>query len=199
MYFKSIKQHLTNIVIGRILDMLSINIAFYIFSRSLLLQTGDVETNPGPDLENNESQSNALSICHLHIRSIRNKIDYITTNLLDFDILCFTETHLSDNVLSCDVEIDDFVSFRKDLTSHSGGLMTYVANEFLSKRRPDLESVNIQTLWTEVKYINWTLLICNVYRPPNSLVSFWHHLNVTLEKAFEYSNKIIIVGDINED
>ena len=53
----------------------------------LLLQAGDIETNSGP--ENRYD----LSIVHLNIRSIRNKIEYITDNLLDFNILCFTETH----------------------------------------------------------------------------------------------------------
>ena len=186
-------------VIGRILDILSINIAFYVFSYNLLLQSGDVESNPGPVFVRNETAANALSVCHLNIRSIRNKFDYINTNLLDFNILCFTETHLSDNISPSEVSLEGFESFRKDLTSHSGGLITYVTSEFFSKQRHDLESVNIHTLWTEVKYINWTILICNVYRPPSSQVSFWHHFNVSIEKAFESVNKIIIVGDINED
>ena len=39
----------------------------------VLLQAGDVETNPGPE------NLYDLSVLHLNIRSIRNKIDYITT------------------------------------------------------------------------------------------------------------------------
>ena len=38
----------------------------------LLLQSGDIETNPGPD------NLHELSILHLNIKSIRNKIDFIT-------------------------------------------------------------------------------------------------------------------------
>ena len=44
----------------------------------LLLQAGDIETNPGPE------NIYDLSIVHLNIRSIRNKIEYISDNLLDF-------------------------------------------------------------------------------------------------------------------
>ena len=35
------------------------------------------------------ADSDSLSIIHLNIRSIRNKIDYIKDSLADFDILCF--------------------------------------------------------------------------------------------------------------
>ena len=55
----------------------------------LLLEAGDIETNTGPYIVNN-----SLSILHSNIRSICNKLDYITENFLDFDILYFTESHL---------------------------------------------------------------------------------------------------------
>ena len=38
--------------------------------------------------------NNSLSILHSNIRSIRNKFDYLTENILDFDILCFSESYL---------------------------------------------------------------------------------------------------------
>ena len=59
----------------------------------LLLEVGDVERNPGPNTINN-----SLSILHCNIRSIRNKLDYVTEKLLDFDILCFSESHFDANI-----------------------------------------------------------------------------------------------------
>ena len=58
----------------------------------VLLQADDIETNPGPETIHD------LSLLHLNIRSIRNKVEYIVDNFLDFQILCFTESHLNDNV-----------------------------------------------------------------------------------------------------
>ena len=55
----------------------------------------DIEQNPGP---NNPRQAEQSS---LHLRSIRNKIDYIKDNLLDFHILCFSETHLDKKIMNC--------------------------------------------------------------------------------------------------
>ena len=57
----------------------------------LLLLSGDVELNPGPDLITNDDLG-ALSLIHLNIRSIRHKLDYIFETLSDYDILCFTES-----------------------------------------------------------------------------------------------------------
>lgn len=57
----------------------------------LLILCGDIELNPGP-----QSLGHSLSILHLNIRSIRTKLEYIKNKFLDFDILCFTETHLDD-------------------------------------------------------------------------------------------------------
>ena len=34
-------------------------------------------------------------------------------------------------------------------------------------------------------------LVCNVYRPPNTPVSFWPRLNVIIEKALDSSKRII--------
>ena len=58
----------------------------------LLLLSGDVELNPGPDFDTNDDLG-ALSLIHLNIRSIRHKLDYIFETLSDYDILCFTEIH----------------------------------------------------------------------------------------------------------
>ena len=69
------------------------NLYFKIVLILLLLEAGDIEMNPGPDTFNS-----SLSILHSNIRSIRNKLDYITENFLDFDILSFTESHLDANI-----------------------------------------------------------------------------------------------------
>ena len=59
----------------------------------LLLEAGDRGMNPGPNII-----INSLSILHSNIRSIRNKLDYITENFLYLDILCFTESNLDANI-----------------------------------------------------------------------------------------------------
>ena len=87
----------------------------------LLLQAGDIERNPGPS-----ETPQDLSIAHLNIRIIRNKLDYIKDNFLDFDIIGYSETHLDSSVSLDSIILDNFnVPYRKDRSNHGGGLLMY--------------------------------------------------------------------------
>ncbi len=74
-----------------LIDKTTLSLALLFFM--LLLLGGDISENPGPD-----NEPGALSILHLNIRSIRNKLSYIEDTLTEFDILCFTETHLTEHI-----------------------------------------------------------------------------------------------------
>ncbi len=60
------------------------NINLIVFLTLLLLLSGDISENPGPD-----AGHGSLSVLHLNIRSIRNKISYIEDCLTDFDYIMF--------------------------------------------------------------------------------------------------------------
>ena len=115
----------------------------------LVLMSGDVELNPGPIMADTQ-HIGALSLIHLNIRSIRNKFDFVTDNFLDFDILCFTESHLDDTVDSESVFIESFSVYRKDRSAHSGGLSVDVrVKKKNSVRRLDLESDLVHSVWID--------------------------------------------------
>ena len=98
--------------------MLRKNLDFKLLLLFLILEAGDVEKTPGPN-----TTEHSLSIIHSNIRSIRNKFDFITEYFLDFDILCFTETHLNVNILSDSLIVTDKfdAQYRKDRSNHGGG------------------------------------------------------------------------------
>ena len=75
---------------------------------SLLLQCGDIETNPGPDsVEGStvdssdlsatsfELLSNHLTILHLNIQSLIHKMDIIRSEAEAYDVLVFSESWLN--------------------------------------------------------------------------------------------------------
>ena len=99
-----------------------LNLEFSVIVLLLVIMSGDVLENPGPDL-NISADSDSLSITHLNIRSIRNKINYIEDSLADFDILCFTETHLNHAISNEELFIEGFqpVKCRKDVPPHTAG------------------------------------------------------------------------------
>ncbi len=161
----------------------------------LLILAGDVETNPGPF-----NDIGCLSILHQNIRSIRNKFDYVKDNFLDFDIICFTETHLTTDIDSLSLQLDGFDKlFRKDLSAHSGGLAIYASSNFRPKRIDHLENILPESIWIEIKDHSKSYLICTTYRAPHTTVDYWDRLNVCLEQAAELCPNVILTGDINED
>lgn len=188
-----------NIYIKCILPCI-LNIEFSVIALLLVIMSGDVQENPGPDL-NTSAEHESLSVIHLNIRSIRNKLNYIKDSLLDFNILCFTETHLNHAILNEDLFLEGFqpIKFRKDVSAHSAGLLTYVSEGLIAAHRPDLEVDLDESLWIEVRHKGEPYLICNIYRPPSTPASFWQRLNIIIEKALESSKRLIIVGDLNED
>ena len=162
----------------------------------LLLQDGDVETNPGP-----ENAHNCLSIFHCNIRSIRNKLDYIRDNFLDFDILCFTESHLNNFVDTSSLLLSDKYSepYRKDRTNHGGGLLVYLSKELCHSRVQQLEVFCDESIWIKITINNVTHLLGLFYSPKPSDRLFFQNLDRNIEKAFETSKHIILVGDFNEN
>ena len=117
----------------------------------LLFEAGDMERNTGPNTINN-----SLSILHCNIRSIRNKLDYITKNLLDFDILCFSESHLDANISTESlIKTSKYdIPYRKDRTNHGGD----------------------ESLWVEIKvnrdiYVIGLFIVHGLQTPFSSILS----------------------------
>ena len=179
----------------RLLDASILNYQFSIIMILLLSEAGDVERNPGPNPDH------TLSFLHLNIRSIRNKIDFLKDNFMDFEVLCFSETHLDITVSSESLGISDCYSnpYRKDRNSHGGGLLMYINTSLAHKRRPDLEIFCDESIWAELKVKQEIYLIGLFYSPTTADQTFFNNFNVNIERALEISNNLILVGDLNED
>lgn len=172
------------------------NLPFTLLLLLLLLEAGDVESNPGPD-----DGIHDLSILHLNIRSIRNKMEYIKDNFLDYNILCFSETHLDVNVPTEELSLLPNFSepYRKDRNSHGGGVMIYLNSDLFHVRRPDLEVFWHESLWVEIKVNHINYLIGLFYSPRPFDRSFFDCLSLNIECALDTSRNIILLGDMNED
>ncbi|XP_066264724.1 uncharacterized protein [Branchiostoma lanceolatum] len=143
-----------------------------------------------------------------HFKSLK------STCLVNADIICLTETWLSENVQSSQVQLDGFSMFRKDrsrghvgeegssvtINSPHGGVAVYVRDVYGCEEIhiPDdiLECVAMQVSADCTKH-----LIVAIYRPPNvrkdpfvsSLDRLLHHLS-SVER-----NSTVILGDFNEN
>lgn len=107
------------------------------------------------------SVEKSLDILHLNIRSIRNKIDSLMYLVHDFDILCFTETHLDSNVLNENLFMEGFNNmFTKDRNCYRVGIMIFVSNFMMANHREDLESSDTEIIWIEIPQVKGILLLC---------------------------------------
>ncbi len=178
---------------SKILNKSMLSLALLNFT--LILLAGDIAENPGP-----ANEISSLSVLHLNIRSIRNKLSYIEDTFTDFDVLCFTETHLTEAIETNSLLLPGYSTpYRKDKSAHAGGILIYVSDHLLSEREPNLEIFCDECIWLKVKTNCEKYFLCTLYRQPSSSVDFWEALNRNLETAIDSTNKIIIVGDVNED
>jgi hypothetical protein len=124
-----------------------------ILIKILLLKSGNVESQPGPE----QTLSKSLSVCHMNIRSIlaQSRLDeledYIKT-LHHFDVVALTETHLDANIQDSQLFIQGYTIYRKDRDRQGGGVAFYIADHLQSVRRLDLEDPNTEMIWVEINY-----------------------------------------------
>ena len=113
----------------------------------LLFLAGDVEKNPGPmGTPVSETNNKSLTIFHSNIRSLRNKINYISDIIEDFDIVFFTETRLDYLITNVNIKCEGFETpIRKDRNSSGGGIILYYKNYVNISRRLDLEHSQVES------------------------------------------------------
>ena len=132
---------------------------FYQFK--ILLVSGDIELNPGP--QEDKTSMAEISICHINVRSIKAKyngidlkIDLIRNEVSHiFDIITISETWLTDNDDLQDFLIESFQPpFVLNRAGLAGGVLCWVKNCIAAKRRTDMEVTNLEALWLEIRCHN---------------------------------------------
>lgn len=61
----------------------------------------------------------------------------------------------------------------------------YISDEFVFYERKDLQSNNLEILWSEIHLTIKKFLVGVLYRPPYSLVDYWNIFCSNVEKVLE--------------
>ena len=142
-----------------------------------------------------------LSFVHYNVQSIYSKLEILEAELFEFDILAFTETWLSPSTDTSELLLHSFnTPERKDREHDShGGVMIYVKDCLHYKRRVDLESRNIESIWIELTNNHKRILFGLFYRPPNSGSNYFSDIEDSVALAVDSPgiSEIIITGDFN--
>jgi hypothetical protein len=153
-------------------------------SNVCLLLRADTEPNPGPP----NVYSKCIRIVYNNVCSLYPKIDTVTAELSDNDIIGISETHLDDTISNEVIQMAGFHSpARKDRNRHGGGVALYihVSNKLAYQVRDDLFSNDLEIVWSEIHTNCKKFLVGVLYRPPSSLAQYWEFFISNVEKAME--------------
>ena len=194
----------------------------YIFIMIILL-SGDISLNPGPDnLDNNATvtsnkfeellQTRGLKVLHQNIRGlVSHKAgleEFLSrSNLGQAHIIGISETHVNKDIRDSEIEIPGFQLNRNDRKNGAGGgggVVVYVNESLTHHRRFDLEEDSIECVWVEVP-VNKSkpVLVGNLYRPPDSSNylpdDFNDKFDSMLAKVCCEDKETLLLGDFNCD
>ena len=182
-----------------------------------ILQCGDIHPQPG--LHTSKSNTNEgkaarlakatkyATIAHLNVRSMVSRENFhlikqtISSN--EYDIFTISETWLDPSTTDTDIQISGYILFRQDRGTHKngGGVVVYVKDTYKASVITELSAVsdcNFQQLWLKVQCKKLkSFLLCTVYRPPNSPITFLEDIEKTFVNSLLLGMEVIIIGDLN--
>ncbi|CAF4899656.1 unnamed protein product, partial [Rotaria socialis] len=119
------------------------------------------------------------------------------------DILCLSETWLSDQTPDSLLQIPGYNIFRRDYSfNKGGGVAIFIRKEFSANQvTHDLPThENIEDLWINVQYKkNPSFLIGAMYRHPNGNQNTFNYLDAALNKTINHAKPLYVLGDLNDD
>ena len=188
-------------------------------SRQILLQGGDIETNPGPNASDINLKpikvtpptvrNSSISLCLINAQSIRNKtvdlVDYVYEN--KFDLVAITETWLRDIDDAIRVELCPdgykFVDFPRVRCGGGGIGLLYKNNlRVTTIRSGEEDSFEYSELLVEVSSSR-KLRVVIVYRPPYSehhkisIGTFIRQFSNYMESVILSKEHLLVLGDFN--
>ena len=179
---RRVQCHIENASFTKQLLLLLSLIIFMSWLIHLILLSGDIESNPGPNsvksltdttLSSLDSLSNHLSIMHLNIQSLVPKLDLVEGESVAYDILVFSESWLKPEVREDSILIENYLQpFRTDRCDRpGGGVVVYVRDTLICMRRPDLEIRGLEAVWVVIQTKSKKVLIEGFYRPQTAILN----------------------------
>ena len=113
------------------------------------------------------------------------------------------ETKLKNHKPTRAFQINGFqLPFRKDnvLNGGGGGILVYVRDQIMSKRRDDLETNDTACLWLEITPEKGkSLLVGNLYRNPSEKIEWSERSGQFLEHVLVEDKEVILLGNFNKN
>ena len=156
-----------------------------------------------------DSRFPTIFVCN--IGSFAPKVDELdcVVNQNDSDIVCVTETWLSNEIPGNAIAMNGFTIFWKDVGKRGGGVAIFVKSNIRCKRLvvPDLSECESEILWFQIgprrlpRAVS-SIVIAFVYHPPHASAdnyTLYDHIQNVVDSylAGHPDSLICIVGDFN--
>jgi exonuclease III len=107
------------------------------------------------------------------------------------------ETFLDSSISDHEINIDNFILFRRDRNRHGGGVALYIHKDL----KPTSVNLTVYTecVWAIIKCNHTKFIVGSLYRPPDSKVDYYESICNDLDNIFAMSHDIIVMGDLNYD
>ena len=173
------------------------------FYQLLLMLSGDINPNPGPQEPQIENvweifNKKGLHFLHININSLLPKIDEVRSiaEKSNAAVIGITESKLDDSVENSEIKIDKYSLIRCDRNRHGGGVACYVRNDINFNQKfifsNSIENIFIDILLPKTKPFTVGIF----YRPPDKS-DFIDNITADFSKLNTEENDLFILGDIN--
>ena len=142
-----------------------------------------------------------MIIGHLNVNSLGMKYQEIAELLNEsrMDALMISETKLDNSTKDSLFELNEYVIYRQDKRSNSGGILAYISKNITSTEGPINvceENVECMSIELNVKD-NKILLVCMYKNPKMTPNDFKQRFEDICEKILDNYEHVIIIGDLN--
>ena len=142
-----------------------------------------------------------LKIGHLNVDRLLYRFADVKQLLHEtkLDILAIAETKLDSNTSDSEVNVEGYITARKDRNKHGRGVLIYYRDNIIAYNEDKLgKHQELEALSINVRCQSQTWLIGCVYRPPDKH-SFYTIFDDMLAKIWMKRKNIVILGDLNSD
>ena len=147
-----------------------------------------------------------LKFAHINVNSIRHKFGPLLEVMQKgiIDVLTIQECKIDSSFPTSQFYSPDFKMYRKDQSCTAGGLLLYVRNDLVRKRRSDLEfdvsnqTGRVETICIEVYIRSERWIICTVYKQPKLKdCEFYNIFERAIGSISHECSNYVIMGDLN--
>ena len=141
----------------------------------------------------------------LNINSLIKHIDELRILLSNqcVDMLAVNETKLDGSICDNEVTVEGYNIIRRDRSANGrsgGGICFYIRSNINYLLQEDLIMDRLEMLSMEVRKLSpKPFVITTWYRPPNSAVDLFSHLDILLRKLDAENIEHYLMGDVNCD